>query len=308
MNMLLIGGSGHVSGAVCRECLRRGHDVTVLTRGRRPVDPRAKAILADRNDAAAMRAAFADPSLRFDAVIDCICYAPEDMAVMLELFRARCQQLVFVSTDFVFDPAQRRFPQPVDAPILANDDNGNQAYGFKKSLCEQLLHREAADAGLAWTVFRPCHIYGGNSRLGCFPCHCRDVDILARLQRSETITLVDGGHFLQQPILVDDLAVTIASCLGNPLAARRTFNMAGPDIVESAAYYRLIADVLGVDLRIRSTPLAEHLQLRPGDRPFLCHRIYDLADLTAAKLTPPATRLADGIRQHAQNLLAAKPA
>ncbi|HQC51958.1 MAG TPA: hypothetical protein PLE92_02415, partial [Lentisphaeria bacterium] len=99
-----------------------------------------------------------------------------------------------------------------------------------------------------------------------------------------------------------------AASPGNSLAARRTFNMAGPDIVESAAYYRLIADALGVDLRIRTTPLAEHLQLRPGDRPFLCHRIYSLADLTDAKLTPPNTRLADGIRQHVQNLLAAKPA
>ena len=132
--ILIIGGSGHVSGAVCRECLQRGHDVTVLSRGRRPVDSRAKAISADRNDAAAMRAAFADPALRFDSVIDCICYAPEEMAVMLELFRSRCQQLVFISTDFVFDPAQRRFPQPVDAPILADDDNGNQSYGYKKSL------------------------------------------------------------------------------------------------------------------------------------------------------------------------------
>lgn len=303
MNVLLIGGSGHVSGAICQECLLQGHAVTVVTRGQRPLDSRVRALVADRRDPAAMRTLFADDKHQYDAVIDNICYDPEDMAVMLELFRQRTRQLLFISTDFVYQSDQRRFLQPVDSPVLTDDDRGYQAYGFKKAKCEQLLHQESANASLEWTVFRPCHIYGGSSRLGCFPCHGRDPEIIARLQRQEIITLVDGGHFLQQPITVEDLARTVVSCVGNSQANRRTFNMAGPEIVESARYYQLIAEALGVEARIRSTPMAEHLQLRPGDKPFLCHRIYDLQDLASAGLKVPQTPLAEGIKKQVQTLL-----
>lgn len=302
MKILVIGGSGHVSGAVTRECLRQGFEVTIVTRGQRAVPAGVKALTADRRDADAMRRLFSGSSDFYDAVFDCICYEPEAMAVMLELFRTRTRQLMFVSTDFVFDPAKRSFPQPVDSPFLQDDDGGLQSYGFNKRACEKLLLAETS-ADFSWTIFRPCHIYGMFSQLGCFPCHCRDVELIARLRRGETLTLVDGGHFLQQPIEVNDLAKTMVSAIGLPGAQREIFNMAGPEIVESWAYYKMIADVLGVELKVRSTPLSEHLQLNPGQRPFLCHRVYCHRKLQDAGLTVPATPLAEGLRRHTLELI-----
>jgi nucleoside-diphosphate-sugar epimerase len=302
IKVLIIGGSGHVSGAVSRECLKQGFEVTILTRGQRPVPDGVKVLQADRRDADAMRRLFNETNDFYDAVFDCICYEPEAMEIMLELFRLRTRQLLFVSTDFVFDPAKRSFPQPEDAPFLADNDGGLQDYGFKKRACENLLLAETSGE-FSWTIFRPCHIYGMFSQLGCFPGHCRDPELIGRLQRGEVLTLVDGGHFLQQPLEVNDLAKTMVSAVGLPGAQREIFNMAGPDIVESWTYYRIIADTLGVKLKIRSIPLAEYIQLHPEHKPFLCHRIYNHEKLHAAGLAVPETPLTEGLRRHTLELM-----
>ncbi|MDD5596307.1 MAG: NAD-dependent epimerase/dehydratase family protein [Victivallaceae bacterium] len=302
MKVLIIGGSGHVSGAVTGECLKQGFEVTILTRGQRPVPGGVKVLKADRRDAEAMRSLFNAATDFYDAVFDCICYEPEAMEIMLELFRQRTRQLLFVSTDFVFDPVRRSFPQPVDAPCLTNNAGGLQDYGFKKRACENLLAAEATGE-FSWTVFRPCHIYGMFSQLGCFPDHRRDPELIGRLQRGEVLTLVDGGHFLQQPIEAGDLAKTMVSAVGRAKARREIFNMAGPDIVESWAYYQIIADTLGVKLKIRSTPLTEYIQLHPEHKPFLCHRIYNHEKLHAAGLAVPATPLTEGLRRHTLELM-----
>jgi nucleoside-diphosphate-sugar epimerase len=303
--ILLFGGTGHVSGAIRRALVAAGHDVTIVTRAQRPVPADVRSIAVDRTDAAAMRAAFAHPE-DYDAVVDAVCYTPEAFALALDCLRGHFAQLVFISTDFVFRPEARRFPQPEDAPTLADDDHGLQAYGWRKRQCEEmLLAGKAGDA--AWTAFRPCHIYGPTSLLGCYPCHCRDASLPERLKRGEPISLVDGGHDLQQPILSDDLGRLVASALGNPRADRRLFHAAGPDILESRKYFRILAEALGQELKVRSIPREEHLAAHPGDRPFLCHRIYDNRTLAEAGLAAPATPVAQGLRAHLEGLLAQGP-
>ena len=104
-----------------------------------------------------------------------------------------CKQIAFVSTDFVFDPAYRVYPQAEETAHYASE-----GYGGKKRQCEVVL----ADADLGdtdWTVIRPCHIYGPGSKLGCLPLHGRDDEIIDRIRRGETLKLVGGGYFLQQP-------------------------------------------------------------------------------------------------------------
>ena len=303
--VLIIGGSGHVSGAMTRKCQEHGFDITIITRGQRPVPAGVKAWIADRNDETAMRKLLTvdHADAEFDAVIDCICYEPAAMRLDLELLGLRTRQLLFISTDFVFDSTQRRFPQPEDAPYLADDVNGTQSYGFKKRQCELLLLNQAP-ASLDFAVFRPCHIYGMPSELGCFPAHCRDKELIRKMQAGTTLELVDGGHFLQQPIEVNDLAATVTGAVGAPGARRQFFNMAGPDIVESLEYYRIIARTLGVEVKFASIPLDEYLATNPVAKPFFCHRIYTHDKLRQAGLPLPATALADGLARHTQAKLA----
>ncbi|MCC6423258.1 MAG: NAD-dependent epimerase/dehydratase family protein [Phycisphaerales bacterium] len=290
MNLLLIGGGGFVSGTIARNAMARGWKVDCLTRGRKPLPAGARPIVADRHDIPAATTALRSATDTWDAVIDCIAYHPDEMRQDIEWFTGRCGRFIFISTDFVFDPNQRRFPQPVDSPTLDDD-----SYGGKKFRCEKLLHQSPK---LSWTIFRPNHIYGPGSLLGCLPRHGRDDQLIERLRRREPLHLVGGGHFLQQPIFADDLANLALSTIGNSRAERKTYPAAGPEMIESAHYYQLLANDLNVPLTIQEIPLQEHLRSNPADRPFLCHRIYDLRPLADDRLTVPSTSMFDGLKRH----------
>jgi len=303
MDILIIGGSGHVSGATARAALAAGHRVWTVTRGKRELVPGVVPLIADRADQAALQAVVAAENRSWDLVVDCICFDLPDIEQDIALFRDRARQFVLISSDFVYDPSRRTFPQSADSAHYVSEGSGSLAYGRKKRLCECALV-EGDTGGMGWTILRPCHIYGPTSELGCLPLHGRDRNLIEHLRAGKPLQLLGGGHYLQQPILAADLAATIVSVGGNGNAQGRVFNAAGPEIVESWHYYRIIAEILGVELKIEEVPVDAYLAANPGQAPFLCHRIYDLAPLRACGLRVPATPLADGLRQHVAGLLA----
>ncbi|MHB9134419.1 MAG: NAD-dependent epimerase/dehydratase family protein [Armatimonadota bacterium] len=301
MQVLIIGGSGHVSGAVARAALAAGHTVWAVTRGQRPLAEGIRALVADRHDGEAMAQVVASAEMRWDLVVDCICFDEPAINQDIQLFRDRAAQLVLISTDFVYDPVHRHFPQSEETEQWETV----QEYGRKKRLCEEVLL--TGDTGeMAWTVVRPCHIYGPTSELGCLPLHGRDPELIPKLYAGEALQLVGGGYFLQQPILADDLAAVILSVAGNPMTHRQCFNAAGPDIIESHRYYEIIAEVLGVALTVTELPVAAALAEHPEMAPFLCHRIYDLRKLAACGLAVPSTPIKEGLRRHVEGLMARK--
>jgi len=302
MKILLIGGSGFVSGTLARRAVAEGHSVSIVTRGKRALPSGVQAVTVDRHDAGFAQAV-AGAAKEWDLVVDCIGYTAADARQDVEVFRGRARNLVFISTDFVFDPAQRRFPQNDDNPHFLTD----QSYGANKRRAE--LEFTNGDAGvMAWTILRPCHIYGPGSLLGCLPAHGRDPELIRRLRDGETLRLVGGGHFLQQPILAADLAALILSAADNPRAARRIYPAAGPEMIESREFYRLIAERLGVELKVEELPVSAYLAANPDKVSFLCHRIYDLRRLREDGLAAPSTPVADGLRAHVDSILGASSA
>lgn len=302
MKILIVGGSGHVSGAVARAALSRGDEVWTVTRGKRPLPEGVHALTADRTQAGPLRDAVSGAGVEWDLVMDCICYQPEEMEQNVTLFPDVARQFVYVSTDFVFDPPKRQFPQPEDGATLTTDGPGSLGYGFRKRQCELKL-MEADTGGMRWTIVRPCHIYGPTSKLGCLPLHGRDEELIERLRRGETLKLVGGGHFLQQPVLASDLAETIRSAAGNARAFGDVFNVAGPDIIESWKYYDIVAELIGVELGVEEVPVRPFLAENPGLASHCCHRIYDLTKLLHSGLSVPSTPITDGLRQHVEGLL-----
>jgi nucleoside-diphosphate-sugar epimerase len=295
--ILLIGGSGFVSGTLARKALSQGHQVWAVTRGQRPAVDGVEAIVADRKEREEFARAIAAKNTHWDLVVDCIGFQPEDAEQDVEVLSSRADQLVFISTDFTFDPAHRRLPQSEET-----DHYAQSGYGGDKRRCEEVfIEKDCGD--MAWTVLRPCHIYGPGSLLGCLPAHGRDKNLIAHLRAEKPLALVGGGYFLQQPIFAADLAELALSCRGNSNTHGQIFCAAGPDIIESRTYYQIIADYLGVALHIEELPVDAYLRDNPSSPPFLCHRIYDLSKLQASGAAAPATPIAEGLRQHVDSLL-----
>ena len=235
--VLIIGGSGFLSGTLAQRALSRGNQVWTLTRGYRPLPAQAVNLIADRQDPAAFKRVIEGEQTNWDMVIDCIAYTPEDIQQDLSVLEGLAGHLVFVSTDFVYDPLLRQFPQTEDTDHYASD-----GYGYQKRLAELVLIRYAGE--LPWTIVRPCHIYGPGSQLGCLPAHSRDAELLDRIQSGAPLRLVGGGYFLQQPVLARDLADMLLDLQGNRSTFSQVLNAAGPEVVESRQYYQIIAEIL----------------------------------------------------------------
>lgn len=295
--ILLIGGSGFVSGTLAQKVLAAGHQLWAVTRGQRALAHGVKTITVDRSDRAAFARAIETEDTDWDLVVDCIGYSADDATQDLTLFRNRARHLVFISTDFVYDPARRLFPQPEHTAHYLSS-----GYGGKKRQAE-LIFVEGDAGPMQWTIVRPCHIYGPGSLLGCLPEHGRDAQLIERIRRGETLRLVGGGHFLQQPIYAANLAETILSCADNSAAHGGIFNVAGPDIVESRRYYEIIGEILGKRVEIEEIPVADYRAAHPDRASFLCHRIYDLGGLGRSGLAVPSTPLETGLRAHVESLL-----
>lgn len=297
-DILLIGGSGFVSGTTANQALEQGHNVWAITRGKRPLADGITPITVDRDDREAFSNAISALNQKWDLVIDGIGYDPEDAQQDIAVFRDKTDHLVFISTDFVFDPAHRKFPQLEESDYYLPD-----IYGGKKRQCE--LEFINGDTGnMNWTIVRPCHIYGPGSKLGCLPNHGRDDNLIEHIREGKPLELVGGGHFLQQPILAKDLANLMLSLLGNAKTYGEIFQAAGPEIIESREFYFLIADILDVDHpKIIELPVGEYLKENPGRASFCCHRIYSLDKLKTTGATVPATPVYDGLKEHVQSLL-----
>jgi nucleoside-diphosphate-sugar epimerase len=295
VRLLIIGGTGFLSGTFAREACQAGHAVTTLTRGRRPVSPGVEALVADRSETPAVAAALGERS--FDAVIDCIGFRLEDAAQDLRLFAGRAAHLVFISTDFVYGGEPRRLPLLEDSPTQALN-----AYGRNKRECEELLLREGPARGLSVTILRPPHILGAGSQLGTGSLQGRDPMLLSRLRQGAPVVLLDGGALLIQPVAATDVAraALAAVCTRDRDSARATaavYNVAGPDAVTTRGYYERVAQIVRGELHVLSLPSSLWVAARPERAPFAQHRVYSTAALTRNTGFQPSVSLDSMLRE-----------
>ena len=294
--VLIIGGSGFLSGTLVQRAILKGYQVWTLTRGHRRLPTHATNLIADRQDSTAFRRVIKGEQTNWDMVIDCIAYSPDDIQQDLGVLEGLAGHLVFVSTDFVYDPLFRQFPQTEDT-----ENYTNEGYGHQKRLAELSLIRYAGD--LPWTIVRPCHIYGPGSLPGCLPAHSRDAELIDRIKAGEPLGLVGGGYFLQQPVLARDLADMLLDLQGNKITYSQVLNAAGPEVVESRRYYQIIAEILGCQVEIEEIPVGPYLAENPNASSFLCHRFYDLRKVQNLGVQLPGTPLRQGLQEHIESLL-----
>ncbi|MFA6962715.1 MAG: NAD-dependent epimerase/dehydratase family protein [Opitutaceae bacterium] len=299
MNLLIIGGSGFLSGTLTRIALDAGHRVTVITRGLRAAPSGATALVADRDDEAAFSAAVSAFSGDWDLVVDCIAFKAEHAAQTIRHFRHRAGRVVFISTDFVIASAGRTFPQDADTATCRTDDS----YGGRKRRCEVAFESLLSEWS-GWTILRPAHIYGPGSLLGCLPGHGRQPDLVRHILDNRPLHLVGAGHFLQQPVFAPDLARVILATPEAPASSGETYMVPGPEIIESRRYYEVIGALLDRPVRIEEIPVDTYRDTHPDKDPFLCHRIYDSAKLVRHGLPAPATPFIEGMRAHLHSLSA----
>ena len=271
MNVLLLGGTGFLSGAVLRQLQAAGHGVTVFTRGQRALPEGVEAIVGDRRAYAQFPAYF--DGRTWDVVIDCICYQPEEAESAIETFWNRARQYVMISTDFVYGP-HRRLPMDEHTPTQAMSE-----YGRNKARCEEILQQAWQQRQFPTTVLRPPHIMGAGGQLGTGSLQGRDPSLLDRLQKGVPVVLLDDGALLIQPVVHEDIGRACVAVMGKEATFGGVYNCAGPDVLTTREYYEHIAAVVGEELQVRSLPSSVYTAMYPERAPFAHHRTYDVSRL-----------------------------
>lgn len=101
MNILVLGGTRFFGLHIVRSLLKRGHKVTVATRGNKEDDfgTSVKRIQVDHLSAEEMKSTFSNH--HYDVVYDNICYCSNDLRAVLEA--VSCDRFILMSTTAVYE-------------------------------------------------------------------------------------------------------------------------------------------------------------------------------------------------------------
>jgi nucleoside-diphosphate-sugar epimerase len=241
VKVLVMGGTQFNGLALVRELARHGHELTVLNRGKTPVELPlgVRRLFADRTDAAALRAAIAGQD--FDVVHDVNAYRPEDVRTMSELLRGRVGHYVFVSSTVIY-AASNRLPIGEDQPLDRSPQQNE--YGRLKIECEDLLVREHRERGFPATIVALSMVLGPNNILPD-----REQRMFARLLAERPIPIPGDGTTLAQIGHVEDQARALRMLMANPKTFGRRYNLSGGDYFSAEGYVDTFAAVVGVEPR-----------------------------------------------------------
>ncbi len=266
----MIGGTRNLGPDLVGALLRAGDAVTVLNRGitEAPLPGAVTRLIADRSDPSAFRAALRGKS--FDAVIDTTLYNQADARTVVVLDTGR---YVFWSSGQVYLVRSRLAPpfreSGYDGPVMPKPsrDSGNQPdweYGVGKRAAEDALRSAFAANDFPYVSLRMPMIHSVRDH------HQRLVNYVLRLRDGGPILVPDDPDPLPlRHVSGDDVIAATLKALAPTVAPGSAFNISQDDSLTLEQFLGIIADQLGVELRVARLPrarLVEH-ELLPACSP-----------------------------------------
>jgi UDP-glucose 4-epimerase len=260
MRSLVTGGAGFIGSHVARECLRLGHDVTVLddlSGGfRDQVPERTLFVEGSVTDAALLTRLFDEG--RFDYVYHLAAYAAEGLSHFIRRFNYMnnvigsvnlinesvthdVECFVFTSSIAVYGVNQLPMhegltPQPEDP------------YGIGKYAVELDLKAAHEMFGLNYVVFRPHNVYGENQNIGDRYRNVIGI-FMNQLMQGRPMTIFGDGGQTRAFSHVDDVAPQIARSVALPEAQNEIFNVGADEPCSVRHLANVVARAFGVEAR-----------------------------------------------------------
>ncbi|MFW6250542.1 MAG: NAD-dependent epimerase/dehydratase family protein [Alkalispirochaetaceae bacterium] len=188
---------------------------------------------------------------RFDAVIDMICFGPEEAAETVQLFQHRCDHLLVVSSVAAYKRPYRTVPTQEDTEELCDDPA--YSYGYKKARMEEYLFGQR-QSDLPITVVRPSLTFGPGARnVGILR---QNRNILSRISAGKPLVMFGDGTGLWAFSFADDVARGIVSLIGVPGAYGEAFNIASEEPSLWMDLYRELGNLIGQEPMLAFVPSA----------------------------------------------------
>lgn len=248
LRILLVGGAGFLGRHVARAFRAAGHEVSVISRGRRPVLEGCESLIADRRDVRALSPVL--EGRRWDFTVDLTAYEAEDVEKLLLVPYSALGRYVMISTGQVYlvtestnvpyretDSENRVRPEPTPPDTY---DHASWVYGVAKRRAESAVLMLRSSHGVRATILRLPILQGagdGSLRLWGW---------IERLLDGGPLLMPDGGVKLTRHLWAEDAARALVQLAEGPTPREAVYNLAQPDLVSLRDLASLIADVLGV--------------------------------------------------------------
>lgn len=235
-NVLLIGGSGFVGGAIANRLSEQGIRVTIPTRRRDNTKglillPTIEMVEADVNDPQALAALMAGQ----DAVINLVGIL-HDADSRLPYGKGFAAAHVNLPKKIVAAMQQAGIRRLLHMSALGAAVYGTSEYQRSKGEGEAAVRAAGAAGTLDVTVFRPSVIFGpGDAFLNMF----------ARFLRLLPVFPLGGGNARFQPVHVGDVADAFVDALGKRATYGQCYDLCGPKVYTLRQLVEYTGEVCG---------------------------------------------------------------
>ncbi|MBD5311600.1 MAG: SDR family oxidoreductase [Muribaculaceae bacterium] len=302
---LIIGGTGTISTSVVDLALRKGWNISLLNRGRKPLPAGVHSIVADIHDEAAVARLIENS--HYDVVAQFIGFGAEDAERDIRLFTGHTQQYIYVSSASVYQKPLSAYPITESTPAR----NPYWIYSQGKIAAEDVFNRAYRENGFPVTIVRPSHTYDGTKP--CVAIHGNKGvwQIVKRILEEKPVIIPGDGTSLWTLTHASDFAKGFVGLMGNPCALGETYQITNDEVMTWNQIHSIIAATCGKPLNpchVASDFLAAH----QGNYDLQGSLLGDKAnsvifDNTKIKRAVPDFRctvtMAEGLRQGTENIL-----
>jgi UDP-glucose 4-epimerase len=262
---LVTGGAGFIGSHLTQALLERNYEVHVLddlSGGfREHVDPRAYFIQGSITDSKLVKAVFAEG--KFDYVFHLAAYAAEGLSHFIKKFNYENNLIgsvnlinaainhgikCFVFTSSIAVYGRNQVPMSEDMVPVPEDP-----YGIAKLAVEQELRVSHEMFGMDYIIFRPHNVYGEQQNIGDRYRNVLGI-FMNQIMHGLPMTIFGDGEQTRAFTYIQDVVPVMADAPLNPRALNQVFNIGADHPYTINVLAKMIADAMGVPMRVEYLP------------------------------------------------------
>jgi nucleoside-diphosphate-sugar epimerase len=245
MNVLIIGGTGFISGRLVEKLILSGNKVIVYTRGisqkKLSENPNLIYETGDRYDEKKLKKTLS--RYKIDVLYDMIAYHPEESELMIKIFKGRVHRFIHCSTISVY-----MISDDVQCPVKEDQYKNKvmkfwdrnpfgMSYGINKRKCEEVLW-DAHSRLFQVSMIRSTFVSGPED-----PSK-RDWFWIERILDGKPLLVPGSGEHKFQQVYVEDIAQAFHDLLYNEDTIGQAYNAASEEIFTLNEYLSELSKML----------------------------------------------------------------
>ena len=246
MNILIIGGTGFLSSRIAEKLLSKGHNITLLVRGKTKSkfvgNKNLSLIYGDRNDKKILSELVSKH--KFDIVYDMIAYTENDSQTAIDVFNNKIGRFIHCSTISVYMLAKDvRLPVTEDQINLPLMEPFHRSpfgwdYGINKIKCEDVLRKYHNYKSFPVSILRPTYISGPGD-----PAK-RDFFWIERILDGKPLLVPGEGNFKFQEVFLEDAADAFCKVIETDKSIGEAYNVAAEEVFTLNEYLEKLVQEL----------------------------------------------------------------